>query len=326
MAITADTKFVANYAKKSSGGSNSGSTSYIIKASAGNGGSISLNGNVSVSKGSNKSFAITARDGYKIADVLVDGKNIGAVSTYTFSNVREAHTITVSFTKEAADEVADPDSTGVGSKLNTKEHLAFMQGYGKGIFGPSREVTRAQVAQIFYNLLLNKDVDTTIPFSDVADTAWYSKAVNTLASMDIIKGVGQSKFAPERAISRAEFAAIATRFAKATDNGDVTFTDVSKDAWYYNNVLTAVQYGWIDGYTDNTFKPNKTITRAESAKIVNRMLARSADKNFVNSNSEIRRFSDVNTSNWAYYEIMEAVNAHNHKTNGSMETWTSLKQ
>lgn len=129
MAITADTKFVANYAKKSSGGSNSGSTSYIIKASAGNGGSISLNGNVSVSKGSNKSFAITARDGYKIADVLVDGKNIGAVSTYTFSNVREAHTITVFFTKKAADEVADPDSTGVGSKLNTKEHLALWQWY-----------------------------------------------------------------------------------------------------------------------------------------------------------------------------------------------------
>lgn len=326
MSITANTKFIASYTKRSSGGSNSGSTSYIIKASAGNGGSISPNGNVSVSKGSNKSFAITASDGYKIADVLVDGKSVGAVSTYTFSNVREAHTITVSFTKEAADEVADPDSTGVGSKLNTKEHLAFMQGYGNGIFGPSREVTRAQVAQIFYNLLLNKNVDTTVSFSDVTDTAWYSKAVNTLASMDVIKGVGQSKFAPERAISRAEFAAIATRFAKASNNGDVAFTDVSKDAWYYNNVLTAVQYGWIDGYTDNTFKPNKTITRAESTKIVNRMLARSADKNFVNSNSEIRRFSDVNSSNWAYYEIMEAVNAHNHKTNGSMETWTSLKQ
>lgn len=326
MSITADTKFIVSYTKRSSGGSNSGSTSYIIKASAGNGGSNSPNGNVSVSKGSNKSFTIIADKGYKISDVLVDGKSAGAVSTYTFSNVREAHTITVSFTKAAADEVADPDSTGVGSKLNTKEHLAFMQGYGNGVFGPSREVTRAQVAQIFYNLLLNKDVDTTVSFSDVTDTAWYSKAVNTLASMDVIKGVGQSKFAPERVISRAEFAAIATRFAKASNNGDVTFTDVSKDAWYYNNVLTAVQYGWIDGYTDNTFKPNKTITRAESAKIVNRMLARSADKNFVNSNSEICRFSDVNTSNWAYYEIMEAVNAHNHKTNGSMETWTSLKQ
>ena len=327
MSITKNLSFTAAYTKISSGGGGGGGpTSYIIKASAGSGGTISPNGNVSVLHGSSKSFTITASDGYKITDVLVDGKSVGAVATYTFSNVREAHTITVSFTKEAADEVADPNSTGVGSKLNTKEHLAFMQGYGNGVFGPSREVTRAQVAQIFYNLLLNKDVDTTVSFSDVTDTAWYSKAVNTLASMDVIKGVGQSKFAPERAISRAEFAAIATRFAKASNNGEVTFTDVSKDAWYYNNVLTAVQYGWIDGYTDNTFKPNKTITRAESAKIVNRMLARSADKNFVNSNSEIRRFSDVNSSNWAYYEIMEAANAHNHKTNGSMETWTSLKQ
>ena len=327
MAITANTKFVANYTKKNSGGNSSGGmTSYVIKASVGAGGAISPSGNVNVSRGSNKTFIITADKGYKISDVLVDGKSVGAVSTYTFSNVREAHTITAAFIKETAtDAVTNPDTTGVSGKLNTKEHLAFMQGYGNNLFGPNREVTRAQVAQIFYNLLLNKDVDTTVSFSDVPDTAWYSKAVNTLASMDVIKGIGQGKFAPERAISRAEFAAIATRFAKAANNGDVSFADVPKDAWYYNNVLTAARYGWIDGYTDNTFKPNKTITRAESAKIVNRMLARSADKTFVSSNTDVRRFTDVTSDYWAYNEIAEASNAHDYNVTNNSEKWTNLK-
>ena len=308
------------------GGNNGGGTvssSFVIKASAGNGGIISPSGNVSVKRGDDQTFVINPVNGYRIADVIVDGKSVDAVSLYTFENVRANHTIEVVFTKLNS-IVADPTETGVAGWLQTREHIAYLGGYGNGLFGPNDNMTRAQVAQMFYNLLLEKDVPVTTSFSDVPADAWYAKAVNTLASLGIIKGIGNDQFAPNRTITRAEFTVIAMRFANVSATVTNPFTDIASSDWYYTAVTSAVSYGWITGYSDGTFKPMATITRAEVATIVNRMLARTADRTFVDS-SAVTRFDDVPATYWAYYNIAEATTAHTHTIdNDGVESWGRL--
>lgn len=311
----------------SSGGGGGGSStvsSYTIKASAGNGGIISPSGNVTVARGKDQSFTINPINGYRISDVIVDGKSVGAVSTYTFDSVKANHTIQVKFVKYNS-IVADPEVTGVAGWLQTKEHNGYMGGYGNGLFGPNDNMTRAQVARMFYNLLLNKNVDITVKFTDVADDAWYADAVNTLASLGVIKGIGNNQFAPNRTITRAEFTVIAMRFANVSATVTNPFTDISENDWFYSAVTSATSYGWITGYSNGTFRPNATITRAEVATIVNRMLNRTADRNFVDGNA-VTHFDDVPNTYWAYYNIAEATTAHTHSIdNDGVESWGKQK-
>lgn len=329
MVINGNMTFTASYTYVggSSGGGSGSVSSYIIKATAGANGSISPNGTISVSRGANKTFSIKANAGYEIVDVLVDGTSVGAVRTYEFKNVTKAHEIYATFKKtenEPEQEVADPEKTGVAGLLETVKHDAYLHGYGNGEFGPNNNMTRAEAAQMFYNLLREKNVTVTVRFTDVPDDAWYATAVNTLASLGILKGVGEDKYDPTRAISRAEFAAIATRFAKVNLEGSTPFDDVSDADWYYNAVLTAVNYGWINGYGDNTFRPYNTVTRAEVTTIVNRMLARRADKDFVADHiNNMRTFNDVDSSFWAYHYIMEATNGHDYDRVEHTEIWKS---
>lgn len=330
----ADYTITFTYTKNSTGGGSSSGggggggsstvSSYTIKASAGANGTISPNGSVSVARGKDQTFTISAINGYRIADVLVDGKSVGNVSTYTFENVKANHTIQAKFVKQNS-IIADPTETGVAGWLQTSEHIAYLGGYGNGKFGPTDCMTRAQAAQMFYNLLLNKNVDITVKFTDVPADAWYGDAVHTLASLGIIKGIGNDQFEPNRTITRAEFAVIAMRFANLSATVTNPFTDIASNDWYYNAVTSAVSYGWITGYSDGTFRPYATITRAEVATIVNRMLARTADRDFVDS-SAVTRFDDVPNTYWAYYSIAEATNAHTHTINNDgVESWGKLK-
>ena len=306
------------------GGGSSTVSSYTIKASAGNGGNISPSGNVTVARGKDQSFHINPINGYRISDVIVDGKSVGAVSTYTFDSVKANHTIQVKFVKHNS-IVADPEVTGVAGWLQTKEHNGYMGGYGNGLFGPNDNMTRAQAAQMFYNLLLEKDVPVTVSFTDVPADAWYAEAVNTLASLGIIKGIGDGQFAPNRTITRAEFTVIAMRFANVSADVTNPFTDIATNDWYYTAVTSAVSYGWINGYSDGSFRPQATITRAEVVTIVNRMLNRTADRNFVDSNVTAQ-FDDVPNTYWAYYNIMEATIAHDHSIdNDGVESWGKKK-
>lgn len=321
-----------NYTKNSTGGGSSSGgggssstvSSYTIKASAGNGGNISPSGNVTVARGKDQSFHINPINGYRISDVIVDGKSVGAVSTYTFDSVKANHTIQVKFVKHNS-IVADPEVTGVAGWLQTKEHNGYMGGYGNGLFGPNDNMTRAQAARMFYNLLLEKDVSVTVSFTDVPADAWYAEAVNTLASLGVIKGIGDGQFAPNRTITRAEFTVIAMRFANVSADVTNPFTDIASNDWYYTAVTSAVSYGWINGYSDGSFRPQATITRAEVVTIVNRMLNRTADRNFVDSNATAQ-FDDVPNTYWAYYNIMEATIAHDHSIdNDGVESWGKQK-
>ena len=293
---------------------------YVIDASAGEGGTITPHGKVYVVSGGSRTFTIAAADGYQLTDVLVDGISVGAVDTYTFTNVRKNHTIQAVF--EPVDQKPGPDDTGVSQWLNTKDHMAYLHGYDDGTFSPDSRMTRAEAAQMFYNLLLDKEVPVTVSFQDVPADAWYADAVNTLASLGIITGVGDDRYEPDRAITRAEFTVIAMRFAKLPAGGQNIFSDVSAEDWYYEQVVGAVAYGWIGGYSDGTFRPKETITRAEVTAIVNRMLGRSADVTYIDSHREMLvHFADVSTFYWAYYDVAEATNAHTYRHTAAGESW-----
>ena len=223
------------------------------------------------------------------------------------------------------DQPADPDDTGVSDWLNTKDHLAYLAGYPGGTFGPDQNMTRAEAAQMFYNLLLEKDVEITVEFEDVPADAWYAKPVNTLASLGILSGVGNGRFDPERSITRAEFTVIAMKFANTSGGGVNIFSDVNEDDWFYSAVVDSTQYGWINGYPDGTFRPGATITRAEVTVIVNHMLGRAADRPYVIAHEkELNTFGDVNRGHWGYFHIAEATNAHEYHTEDGTESWTGL--
>ena len=305
------------------GGGGGGVTAYTIEATAGSNGSISPSGKTAVVSGEDATFIITPDSGYQVADVLVDGKSVGAVRSYTFENVKANHTISVTFAE--GEQVVDPDETGVSGWLNTADHIVYLNGYEDNTFRPDANMTRAEVAQMFYNLLSDKDVPITVSFTDVASEAWYSDAVNTLASLGMITGVGNNLYEPNRSITRAEFTAIAMRFADLATGGENVFSDVAEDAWYYDYVVGSIQYGWITGYPDGTFRPENTITRAEVTTIVNRMLGRSADRTFIAEHAdELRIFSDVTTAHWGYYAVVEATNAHDYTKDNGVESWSSL--
>lgn len=298
-------------------------TYYTITATAGEGGAIAPDGTVRVAQGADRTFTISAAEGYVIADVLVDGESIGAVDSYTFENVRQNHTIEARF--QPVSDVADPDDTGVSDWLNTDDHLAYLDGYPDNTFQPEEDMTRAEAAQMFYNLLRDQDVDTTVSFTDVAADAWYAEAVNTLATLEIVDGVGDNRFAPERTITRAEFTTMAMRFCQEIPTGENIFSDVDQDDWFYDYVVGSIQYGWINGYPDGTFRPNDTITRAEVTTIANRMLGRAADEAYVDGHQDqLRAFPDVTKGYWAYYDITEATNAHEYTKDSQGEDWTGL--
>ena len=218
--------------------------------------------------------------------------------------------------------LADPSVTGVTRWLNTTDHMAYLSGYPGGTFGPDNSMTRAEVAQMFYALLLNKDVTITKTFSDVPADAWYATAVNTLASLGMVSGDPDGTFRPNDPITRAEFCVIALAFAYEPDNAVCYFGDVSRSDWFYTYVAQAASYGWIGGYTNGNFGPNDRITRAQVTTIVNNMLGRAADRDYViDHQADLVQFSDLTRAHWGYFQIMEATNAHDYTKSNGTESW-----
>lgn len=314
------------YQKNSDGGGGSGITKYPINVKTTDNGTASSNKKLAAA---GETVVITTEgivEGITATDE--NGKTIKLTDrndgSYTFKMPASPVSVLVDFASQPS--VVDPDATGVSGWLNTKDHIAYLAGYHTGLFLPDKNMTRAEASQMFYNLLLEKDVPITVSFSDVPEDAWYSEAVNTLASLGILMGVGEDNFAPDRSITRAEFTVIAMRFTKGSVSGDAVFSDVTENDWFYDMVVGASQYGWITGYEDGTFLPNNTITRGEVTTITNRMLGRSADQDYINRRIDtIRTFPDVPSSHWAYYQIVEGTNSHDYSIVNGKETWQSLK-
>lgn len=206
--------------------------------------------------------------------------------------------------------------------LNTTDHISYMSGYADGSFEPEGEITRAEVAMVFYRLLNDRDVPITSSFADVQDGAWFADAVNTLASLNIIDGYGNGAFHPADSITRAEFIALIMHFGNVYGGCENIFTDVDENAWYYDYVMSAVALDWVDGYADGTFRPSAYITRAEVANITNRMLDRQPDIEYIEENAaSLNEFDDVGPDCWACYDILEACISHNHTEVNGTEVW-----
>ena len=233
----------------------------------------------------------------------------------------DMRTITSAALAAFARRAADPSDSGTDRYLNTEDHVQYMTGYPDGTFGPSQNMTRAEAAQMFYALLLDKNVAHTVSFSDVPADAWYAEAVNTLASLGMINGYPDGTFRPDAPITRAEFCVIALAFAYEPEDFDCDFRDVSTRDWFYDYVAQATSYGWISG-SDRSFRPNECITRAEVSVIVNNMLGRVADEDYIDRHEdELNTFPDVKPSHWAYYSIMETANSHDFTKRNGNENW-----
>ena len=225
----------------------------------------------------------------------------------------------------------DPDAAGgdrdVSHILNMEDHIRYMQGVGNNLFEPERNINRAEIAQLFYNLLIEQDVAKTKTFPDIISGRWYANAVDTLASLGIVTGYVDGYYQPERDMSRAEFIAVAVRFAKELplEIKPASFSDVLGNHWAYTFIDAAVQFEWISGYHDRTFRPDIPISRSEVVTIVNRMLNRSADEVYIDHHPDLTRFNDVPARFWAYYGIMEAYHAHDYiRTRDGGESWIEI--
>ena len=291
-------------------------------------------GTVTVPKGESKTFTITPDSGYRIKDVLVDGVSVGAVSTYTFEDVVENHTIHATFARKhtptlSTPTVEIPDDDALG--LNTTDHFAYIVGYGNGEVRPQNNITRAEVATIFFRLLTDdvrdENLTKTNRYSDVAATSWYNTAVSTLSSMGIITGYPDGTFRPNAAITRAEFAAIAARFDNDGDKTAAKFSDIANH-WAKDEISIAYNNGWINGYPDGTFGPQRDITRAETMTLVNRVLNRQPETEDDLLPNMTVWTDNANPKAWYYLAVQEATNSHYYKfkTNSQYEKWTELRE
>ena len=245
---------------------------------------------------------------------------------YVLSN--ETYTLTVSGSRVTMNGKAYSPVTFVNRKaaeLNRTDHFAFLVGYTDGTFGPERNMTRAEVTTMFARLLTEQiEADKTYSntFSDVPKGYWAANYIGYMQQFGIITGYSDGSFRPDAPVTRAEFAAIASRFEKLTE-GSKSFTDVSDTYWAARYINFAATRGWVTGYSDGTFKPENTITRAEVAAVTCRLLERSADQSYIRSHlKELRTFSDVTESHWAYWYAMEAANGHDYTKSGGSENWS----
>lgn len=309
-----------------------------IDATAGEHGTIDPSGEVAVPKGENQTFKITPNEGYHINDVLVDGKSVGAVTEYKFENVTEAHKIHATFARNYTPsypiqpeqpKVEIPDDDALG--LNTTDHFAYIIGYPDGTVQPGGQITRAEVATIFFRLLTDDVRDANLKrinsYTDVASNAWYNTAVSTLSSMGIITGYPDGTFRPNANITRAEFAAIAARFDPSGNKTAAAFSDILNH-WAKDEISIAFNNSWVDGYPDGTFLPQRNISRAEAMTLVNRVLNRQPETEDDLLPNMTVWTDNANPKAWYYLAVQEATNSHYYKfkTNSKYEKWTELRE
>ena len=222
-----------------------------------------------------------------------------------------------------------PDDVPTG--LNGDDHFAYIVGYPNGNVEPNGNITRAEVATIFFRLLTEKvrtaNSTQSNSLSDVTRGQWFNHAVSTLSSMGIVKGHNDGTFAPNAPITRAEFAAIAARFDDKNTDTSSKFTDIASH-WAKNEIGIAANKGWINGYPDGTFRPNQYITRAEAMTLVNRVLNRLPENSSDLLDSMIKWPDNSDASAWYYLAVQEATNSHAYSDKSKddkYEKWTTIR-
>lgn len=235
---------------------------------------------------------------------------------------------------EPAPEPGDGGNGGTPA-LNRRDHYAYIIGYPDGDVHPQGNITRAEVATIFFRLLRDpvrtQYWSQTNGYSDVPGNKWYNNAISTLSNMGIICGYPDGTFRPDAPITRAELTKIAASFfsdPRVAATYDGRFSDVHGAEWYISYLMTALEEGLIEGYPDGSFRPNRPITRAETCTIVNRTLGRKPEKDHLLPESDMINWPDnINRNIWYYAQMQEATNSHDYRWisigSEACEQWTA---
>ena len=259
---------------------------------------------------------IEGRDGLAVSDVYYtdDAGKVSRSFPIAFNNTYDRKTGTVIPTTP--------------SQLNTDDHYAYVIGYPDGSVHPNGEITRAEVAAIFFRLLRDDvrsaNFTTYNAYTDVSADKWYNNPISTMSRLGIIKGYPDGTFRPNDPITRAEFAAIAARFDEHKAAKLASFTDIYGH-WAVSEISLAYENGWIKGYNDGTFRPNRNITRAEAMALINRVLNRAPEKPSDLLNNMNKWTDNLDTTKWYYLDVQEATNSHDYtrKTN-NYEMWKKM--
>ena len=248
----------------------------------------------------------------------------GQTATAHFTNTKSGSGENPKPNPEPAPEPGDGGNGGTPA-LNRRDHYAYIIGYPDGDVHPQGNITRAEVATIFFRLLRDpvrtQYWSQTNDYPDVAFNKWYNNAISTLSNMGIICGYPDGSFRPDAPITRAELTKIAASFfsdPRVAATYDGRFSDVHGAEWYISYLMTALEEGLIEGYPDGSFRPNRLITRAETCTIVNRTLGRKPEKDHLLPESDMINWPDnINRNIWYYAQMQEATNSHDYR-------WTSV--
>lgn len=222
------------------------------------------------------------------------------------------------------------ERTGVPPMLNGEDHFAYVVGRNDGLVHPEANITRAEVATIFFRLLDPEvraaNLTKVNTFADVNEGMWCNTAISTMAKLGIVNGRSADTFDPNAFITRAEFAAIAARFDSSSVSELANFTDINGH-WARWEISKAAANGWVNGYSDGTFKPNQNITRAEAMALINRVLNRDPETPDDLLSYMVTWPDNMDTSKWYYLDVQEATNSHDYKRkNNGCETWIRLTE
>ena len=316
--ITVPVKTTGGSSSSGGGGSSSG-------GSSGGGGSTVNTINVKVTDKDDKSVNVTkstASDSITLtlpSGTTLDGSNYYTITvTDSKGNAKTEYSVTL---KDKSGNTVSGETDASGQLiLPAAEHKAYIVGYEDGTFKPENNMTRAEAAAIFARNIAERKGENISSgkssFTDVNSKLWCNNSIAYLEKYNIISGYNDGTFRPEEQITRAEFVTMCMRFYDMFEDITVSdkniFNDVPKSHWASCYIYNAIAMKWIEGYADGTFKPDSNITRAEVVAIVNRVLDRSADTEYVNKNiSAVNKFTDLkDKSYWALYEILEAANTH----------------
>lgn len=267
---------------------------------------------------------------YTLTVVVIEGRDGLAVSDvyYTDDAGKVSRSFPIAFNNTYDRKTGTVVIPTTPSQLNTDDHYAYVIGYPDGSVHPNGEITRAEVAAIFFRLLRDDvrsaNFTTYNAYTDVSADKWYNNPISTMSRLGIIKGYPDGTFRPNDPITRAEFAAIAARFDEHKAAKLASFTDIYGH-WAVSEISLAYENGWIKGYNDGTFRPNRNITRAEAMALINRVLNRAPEKPSDLLNNMNKWTDNLDTTKWYYLDVQEATNSHDYtrKTN-NYEMWKKM--
>lgn len=277
---------------------------------------------VSFQDGETVLLTLTLPAGTAPNQVPAEGAEGGVILGWVADGRKVSNPAALTLTEDTVFTVWNPPA------LNTQEHIPYISGKGNGQFAPNQNLTRAEAASMLCTLLADPVTgacrDT---FSDVSSDAWYYTSIKTLAGLGIVGGYENGTFQPQKTITRAEFVTILSAFYPLETGSSAGFSDVPAEHWASGSIRSAAAKGWVNGYSDGTFQPDRTITRAQAVTALNAVLGRSAaasETTAMIQENGICIFTDVRPSDWYYAAVMESSIPHGFTAENGGEIWETF--